>query len=232
MDISGQPDMFGDEAPVRTVVLPVHLNYDMRDARMHQVSGIEGLFYMPRFLDPACERQLIGHIDAEPWRHDLGRRVQHYGWIYDYRTRTITTDMRIGVLPDWIRSIAERLRGETGFFDRVPDQAIVNEYYPGQGIALHADRQCFGSTVATVSLGDDWEMKLRPVKGTSSQDRRIMLTRGSALIMTGDSRFRWMHGIDKRKTETDSMGQRNRERRLSLTFRTVLRRSISPADVF
>ena len=33
------------------------------------------------------------------------------------------------------------------------EQAIVNEYEPGQGIAPHVDRDCFGPVVATVSLG-------------------------------------------------------------------------------
>ena len=118
--------------------------------------------------------------------------------------------------------MARRLYVETKLFDRVPDQAIVNEYRPGQGIALHADRQCFGDTVATVSLNDDCEMRLRPVGGTPKDDRRRMLARGSALILTGDSRSRWMHGIDKRKTEKSALGERDRRRRLSLTFRTVL----------
>ena len=32
-----------------------------------------------------------------------------------------------------------------------------------------------GDAVATISLGDDWEMKFRPVKGTSNEDESIML---------------------------------------------------------
>ena len=174
------------------------------------------------FLDADSQRELIERIDAEAWRADLGRRVQHYGWRYDYQTRTVTPDMELGPLPDWVAELAHRLHVETKLFDRVPDQAIVNEYRPGQGIALHADRQCFGATVASVSLSDDWEMRLRPVGGTSKDDRRLMLARGSAVILTGDSRSRWMHGIDKRKTEKSPVGERDRQRRLSLTFRTML----------
>ena len=148
--------------------------------------------------------------------------MQHYGWRYDYQRKTVTPDMELGPLPDWVGELARRLYVATELFDRVPDQAIVNEYRPGQGIALHADRQCFGATVATVSLGDDWEIRLRPVGGTSKDDRRLMLERGSALVLTGDSRSRWMHGIDKRKTEKSPVGERDRQRRLSLTFRTML----------
>ena len=214
--------MFDSGARLWETPLPQHLNYGMHAQRMHKIPEIDGLYYCEAFLDEVSQHALIERIDTEPWRNDLERRVQHYGWRYDYHSRTVTPDMKLGPLPDWIARLAVRLYVETRLFDRVPDQAIVNEYRPGQGIALHADRQCFGATVATVSLGDPWEMRLRPVGGTSRDDRRLMLARGSALILTGDSRSRWMHGIDKRKSERTSAGERDRRRRLSLTFRTVL----------
>ena len=219
---NGQLSMF--ESDTHTGVLPLteHINYGIHERGMHRLQGIHGLYYYYGFLDEHAQRALIEHIDANPWRADLERRVQHYGWRYDYRTKSVTPDMNLGPLPCWVDQVATRLHAETRLFDRVPDQAIVNEYQPGQGIALHADRQCFGDTVATLSLGDDWEMRMRPVRGTRKEDRRIMLARGSVLILTADSRSRWLHGIDKRRTEKSAGGQRGRRRRLSLTFRTML----------
>lgn len=222
MVANSQLNMFDTEAPVAVLPLPEHLNYGIHERGMHRIRGIHGLYYCHGFLDEHAERALMAFIDANPWRKDLERRVQHYGWRYDYRTKSVTPDMNLGPLPDWVEEVARGLYTETGLFDRVPDQAIVNEYQPGQGIALHADRQCFGDTVATLSLGDDWEMRLRPVGGTASEDRRIMLARGSVLLLTEDSRTRWMHGIDKRRSEKSVAGQRGRRRRLSLTFRTML----------
>lgn len=219
---NGQLNMFESGTSTAVLLLPGHLNFGIHDRGMHRIPGIHGLHYYPGFLDEHAQRVLIERIDAKPWRTDLERRVQHYGWRYDYRTRTVTPDMDLGPLPDWVEEIAARLYTETRLFDRVPDQAIVNEYEPGQGIALHADRQCFGDTVATLSLGDDWEMRLRPVRGSAPEDKRIMLAQGSVLVLTADSRSRWMHGIDKRRTEKSAVGQRDRRRRLSLTFRTIL----------
>ena len=214
--------MFDDAACLPTQPSARHINHDMSEPDLHEAPDIRGLYYSPVFLSSDEQREAIKHINANQWRHDLGRRVQHYGWRYDYRSRTITSDMFLGPLPDWIINIAKRLYDETRLFDRIPEQVIVNEYYPGQGIALHADRNCFGDAVATISLGDDWEMKFRPVKGTSNEDKSIVLQRGSALVLTGDARYRWMHGIDKRKMEKDKFGQRKRQRRISLTFRTVI----------
>ena len=198
---------------------PKHSNHGMRERRAYRVEDVAGLCYFPGFLSEEEQSAMVRSIDEQGWRNDLERRVQHYGWRYDYRARTVAPEMRLGPLPDWIEGVADRLYAETGLFDRKPDQAIVNEYEPGQGIALHVDKDCFGPAVATVSLGDDWEMKLRPVGGERKDDRLLMLARGSALVMTGEARFRWLHGIDRRKTEDG--GKRRRRRRLSLTFRTV-----------
>lgn len=176
------------------------------------------------------QREIMDRVDSAAWRGDLERRVQHYGWRYDYRARTVDADMRIGPLPGWLLEVALRLyRHETRPFDRIPDQAIVNEYLPGQGIAMHVDRQCFGPAVATISLGDAWRMDLRPTRSVDAEPAQILLEPGSALIMTGEARSRWLHGIAKRKRERTDGGGRPRNRRISLTFRTVLADGVTQA---
>jgi hypothetical protein len=34
---------------------------------------------------------LFETLDGAPWRSDLKRRVQHYGWRYGYRARQVMT---------------------------------------------------------------------------------------------------------------------------------------------
>ena len=185
-----------------------------------QLPDIPGLHYIHEFLNNQEQESAIRQIDESPWLKDLERRVQHYGWRYDYRARTVNRDMRIGPLPDWLAEIAGLLHRRTRQFDSVPNQAIVNEYLPGQGIAMHVDRHCFGPAVATVSLGDDWTMDFRAVGG--NEKAQLLLARGSALVLAGAARNFWLHGIAKRKSESvGSVRRRPRERRLSLTFRTV-----------
>jgi alkylated DNA repair dioxygenase AlkB len=87
--------------------------------------------------------------------------VQHYGWRYDYRERRVTEEMRLGPLPDWLLPAAEAV-GDLPEFDRRPDQVIVNEYLPGQGISAHVDCEpCFGPAIASLSLGGEVEMVFR-----------------------------------------------------------------------
>ena len=177
--------------------------------------------YLPSFITPDEEADFIRRIDENEgaWLTDLSRRVQHYGWRYDYSERAITSDMRIGPLPDWLQELAQRLY-ETGCFDRPPEQVIVNEYEPGQGIAMHTDHSGFGPAVAMVSLGDEWEMGFARAGDSAQAKSHMMLERGSALILTGEARRKWRHGIAKRLTEGPRR-ERKRSRRLSLTFRTV-----------
>ena len=203
-----------------------HINHPVSDFEgVQAVDAVPDLHFLPGFLTPEQEADCVKRIDAAEgeWRNDLRRRVQHYGWRYDYKARAITPDMHIGRLPDWLADIAKRLYDETGLFDRVPEQVIVNEYEPGQGIATHIDHPGFGPTICTVSLLDDWEMDF----SENWKDKMpALLHRRSCVLLTGDSRSVWQHGIAPRKREYSLTGklERQRSRRLSLTFRTVLNR--------
>ena len=201
-----------------------------------------GVVYETAFLhDEEC-RRLLASIDERPWLYDLKRRVQHYGWKYDYASRFVTKDMQVGPLPDFIRDVAARLR-ERGWFYRTPDQVIVNEYDPAkkQGISPHVDRECFGPTVATLSLGDAWPMEFaatdwsrqrvsqeKATQEKATQEKiELVLDVGSILVLTGDARSKWTHGIAPRQTEPDrstkSTNPCRTPARIPLTFQLTTR---------
>ncbi len=201
-----------------------HLNLNISNCSgLQEVDAVSGLKFVENFLTHEEQYYCVQRVDAavDEWRNDLSRRVQHYGWRYDYKARAITPDMHIGALPDWLLDLAQRLYDETGLFDREPEQVIVNEYLPGQGIATHIDHPGFGPTVCTISLLDDWEMDFSENWRDKSP---ALLRRGSCVLLTGDARSVWQHGIAPRKSEVTDTGRRPRKRRLSLTFRTVVNR--------
>ena len=81
-------------------------------------------------------------IADAPWLADLSRRVQHYGYRYSYSRRDAGRHAPAPAFPRWADAMAERLRS---LFDgALPEQCIVNEYRPGQGIGMHADHATFG----------------------------------------------------------------------------------------
>lgn len=181
-----------------------------------------GVTYAPDFLTMQQCEDLLAKIDVRHWQNDLKRRVQHYGWQYDYSSRDVTSEMKAEPLPDFLLTIAQKLKARD-WFASVPDQVIINEYEPGQGIALHVDRDCFGPSVATLSLGDRWPMQLVPVdkEHRTTKSEEIFLDVGSVLVLRDDARTNWMHGIAKRKSDVCDNGKRWRRRRVSVTFRTV-----------
>lgn len=178
-----------------------------------------GLTYLKDHITKHEADSLVGAIDAAPWCTDLKRRVQHYGYRYDYKARKIRQEDYLGPLPDPYRQLAERLTAE-GFFHFVPDQVIINEYQPGQGISAHIDCEpCFGDTIVSLSLLSACLMRF--FHCTTRQKTDIHLQPRSLLVMRGPSRYEWTHAIPSRKTDTIEGQRQSRTRRLSLTFRQM-----------
>jgi alkylated DNA repair dioxygenase AlkB len=180
---------------------------------------IPGLTYLPAYVSADEASGLLAAVDAGPWLADLARRVQHHGYRYDYKARRVAREARIGPLPGWSASLAGRLVAE-GHFAAPPDQLIVNEYEPGQGISRHVDCvPCFGPTIASLTLGSGCQMDfLHPETGTTGS---VYLEPGSLLVLGGEARLRWTHEIRKRRSDEVGGARVARARRVSLTFRTV-----------
>ena len=124
--------------------------------------------------------------------------------------------MRLGPLPEWASTLAERLKAE-GLLRRIPDQVIVNEYVCNQGISRHIDCvPCFDNGIAMISLLESWEMIFREKGGRASVPK--LLEQRSIAVISGDARYQWSHEIPARYTEPDGL---RRGRRVSVTFRKV-----------
>jgi hypothetical protein len=71
---------------------------------------INGLTYLENFITQDHQKQLITIIDEQIWLDDLKRRVQHYGYKYDYKARRIDTSMYLGELPLWTKLYVFKLK--------------------------------------------------------------------------------------------------------------------------
>lgn len=180
---------------------------------------VPGLKYVADFVAAPDEDALLAAVEAEPWLADLKRRVQHYGYRYDYKARRVDPSMYLGPLPAWARPLAARLAADGHMTS--PDQLIVNEYEPGQGITAHVDCvPCFGPVVCSITLGSRCVMELSAVDGEGAET--LLLEPGSLLVLAGEARYKWRHAIPGRKADKVDGRVRPRGRRVSLTFRTVI----------
>ena len=185
-----------------------------------------GLEYHEQFLTAGEERDLLAQIYASEWLTDLSRRVLHFGFKYDYSDRMLDETAHIGPLPEWLACLTHKIHQAVSadvklLLDpqRPFEQAIVNEYLPGQGIAPHIDRDCFGPVVATVSLGSGINMDF--VRGAKVENHVLRLEPRSLLLLHGDARVAWRHGIAKRRNDKWHGQILERKRRVSITFRTI-----------
>jgi alkylated DNA repair dioxygenase AlkB len=182
--------------------------------------NIPGLVYIPNFISETEEFKLINVLDELPWLNDLKRKVQHYGYKYDYKARRIDSSFKIGALPNWSKFLSDRLI-EKGIIDFLPDQLIVNNYEPGEGIASHIDCEpCFTDTIISISLWSDIIMDFKNV--STNEKTSLLLQRRSVVVLKNDSRYKFEHGIAARLSDTFNGRKRIRNRRVSLTLRKVI----------
>jgi len=195
-----------------------------------------GLCYCPDFLTASEEADLVAWMDCDDgalWSRDISRRTQQYGPRFDYGTggRRLLPNPEFPTLPDLCHTIATRLQeipeGPSSFpFPYEPDQVIVNEYEPGQGINPHVDRpDLFTDCVAVVSLLSPALMAFAPLDPGPAACNLLLAPR-SALLLRGPARYHYTHSIPRFRAEISAGGAPRQgvnvsARRISITFRRV-----------
>ena len=189
---------------------------------------IDGLEYVENYITGYQHTWLLNKINEQEWLDDLKRRVQHYGFKYDYRARKVTESARIGKLPEWLNRFGSKLKKD-GYVSKIPDQVIVNEYLSGQGISPHIDCEpCFEDTIISLSLGSpcmmhftakDYDMRSKQQKEKAFH---LWLQPRSILILKGEARYKWLHCIRPRHSDIIDKNKVKRRTRVSLTFRNVI----------
>lgn len=133
------------------------------------------LFFVPLNVD-GINSELL----SREWDHTLYRATQHYGFKYHYTERTVE---QTKPLIQQLQILANKLFGD-GIFIQSPNQVIVNEYLPGQGIYAHRDSSCFGETIASLSLGGAASMHFIKIQEAEvvEEDLQLLLLPRSLLV--------------------------------------------------
>lgn len=166
-----------------------------------------GLLVVEEIISSEDEKMLLesvnwtGDISNQNFQKSLKhRRVKHFGYEFHYENNTVDKDKPLpGGLPDICNSILEKWLKE-GYIKHKPDQLTINQYEPGHGIPAHIDtHSAFEDEIISLSLGSEIVMDFKHPEGVTVQ---VMLPRRSLLVMTGESRYLWTHGITPRKFDT------------------------------
>ncbi|CAJ1065618.1 LOW QUALITY PROTEIN: alkylated DNA repair protein alkB homolog 8 [Xyrichtys novacula] len=168
------------------------------------ISLPEGLTLLEDFVSLEEEVLLLSAIDWSSSNDDVTaqkalkhRRVKHYGFEFRYDNNNVDKDKPLpSGIPQECLPVLERCF-RSGHINIMPDQLTVNQYECGQGIPPHVDtHSAFEDTILSLSLGAQTVMEFRHPDGLLLP---VVLPARSLLLMKGESRYLWTHGITPRK---------------------------------
>jgi len=180
------------------------------------------LYYFDNLITEGAA--ILAALDQREWKPVTAsahsRKIQHYGFMYDYVSRKVATVCELipAELED-LKNILTETCVALGITDAAYEfnQCIVNDYQPGQGIAKHADVNAYGPVIGCFTLGTGAMMTFR--KGKESYN--IYTKPNSLYLMSGDARYQWTHEMTARKSDQIDGKRVLRGRRVSVTFRSV-----------
>jgi alkylated DNA repair dioxygenase AlkB len=189
-------------------------------------TALPGLYLYPDFIDEAREEQLLKEIDSQIWIVDYLRRLQYYGYRNELDKPYDLIPFPVA-MPLLMQELGREMV-EKKILLMQPDQVIVNEYVPGEGIKPHRDRSYYENQICGVNLGSG--CILRFIRGMNEEVMDIEIPRRSIYVMQDDARKKWKHAIPPRKKDKVDGNVKHRERRVSITFRKVKQKQVHPIN--
>jgi len=207
-------------------------NYDLykHNKHSHQTlknqQYINGFTLIENYLIPEEEQNLITQINNQKWVVDYQRRLQYY----NYRNELIKPYALIPIpnpIPDFLNKIIDKMINDKIITNR-PDQIIINEYKPGDGLKPHFDRKdYFSNEIVGVSLGSTTTLEF----SNGSDKSNVFLPRRSLYILKDDARYLWKHGIVPKKYDVVNGIKVTRQTRISITFRNVIKEKVKTKNI-
>eukprot|EP00934_Nitzschia_sp_Nitz4_P004889 Nitzschia sp. Nitz4//scaffold96_size78090//58750//60890//NITZ4_005502-RA/size78090-processed-gene-0.32-mRNA-1//1//CDS//3329560597//4879//frame0 len=223
---------------------------------------IDGLEYYPNFFSEDEQEKLLDVVYKNPWEQIIARRQQFYGQVYYHTSQKLkllqpdetvassdekasegelAKSLDINQLLPLLEERCSQFFGSLGF----PSQILVNEYRNTLGIASHfEDFESFGPIIITISLVNPIYLTLKKPTircnacETYLDIQKVLLEPGSILVMQGDARNEYRHGISKYKwirnlpNGQPDIRRDDSYRRVSLTIRHLLstRRQVEASE--
>ncbi|GAA5862585.1 hypothetical protein JCM8547_002115 [Rhodosporidiobolus lusitaniae] len=190
---------------------------------------IPGLYVFPQALPVELQHQLTEDLSRSVWSGHSNQVM-----LFDSPTRSALhpyLQPLLALLPFLLTSLPDSLKS-TIFSSFRPRQAILNLYFPGQGISPHVDLPGrYEDGIVGVSLLGSTVMDFSRAVSSSSegkqqQDYSLRLKPGDVYVLSGEARWDWAHGIAYREEDwvEDEEGRAmlvRRGIRMSITLRRM-----------
>lgn len=197
-------------------------------SKINMESNLPGFYYFKNVIEPELANDITEFLNSQEWKgisaSETGRKVQQYGFEYDYSTRKDTGYKKVQDIPELLlllqqiglKTVESLVPEETLELCKL-NQCIVNKYEPRQGISAHIDKETFGPVVVCFTIGSGTTMTFTTIKNKEKVVVEKYVEPNSVYLMTGESRYEWKHEIKPRVSDEGI----RRQTRISVTFRTV-----------
>ena len=160
---------------------------------------IPGLKLVENFITIEEEDAILHKLDENAWIKEMSRRVQHFGFRFNYRNLMIDFGTEASKFPDVVEEVAKRIECGSNspkhwaksislncidgiapnnpflyeeHLDLPLSQVTANEYYANQGIAPHIDTSaCFGPLIFIVTCGSGTTMTFKKMTSSGYSER-------------------------------------------------------------
>lgn len=193
------------------------------------------VYYIPNFITPEEETHILKNVYSAPkpkWTCLCRRRLQDYGGVPHEK------GMIPEAIPSWLTKYMEKVAQLNIFDGNKPNQVLVNEYLPGQGIMPHTDGPLFYPTIATISCGSHTVLEFLENSESRGKICQLLLERCSLVVIRDNMYTKYLHSIQEIESDTINEGCANllncgkqyvigdkikRDTRVSLTIRNVIK---------
>lgn len=169
------------------------------DIEQHRiVNAPSTAYYIPNFITLNEEKHILTNFYSVPkpkWTYLSNRRLQDYGGVPSEK------GMIPEKIPIWLDVYINKTYNLQIFNGKKPNQILINEYEPGQGIMPHTDGPLFYPTIATISCGSHTILEFSENNESRKKVCDILLEPLSLVIIKDDLYSKYLHSIFERKVD-------------------------------
>ncbi|XP_042287695.1 alpha-ketoglutarate-dependent dioxygenase alkB homolog 4 [Thunnus maccoyii] len=180
-----------------------------------------GVFVWENFISEEEEEELISTMDQDVWNQSQsGRRKQDFGPKVNFKKRKVRVGSFSG-LPALSHKVVLRMQQEPSLADFQPVEQCNLDYHPERGSAIDPhldDSWLWGERLVTVNMLSDTTLTMSleeglPEVGLAEEVHvAVHLPRRCLVVLYGEARHRWKHGIHRMDVH---------ERRVCSTYREL-----------
>nr|URM61882.1 Fe2OG oxygenase [Mimivirus sp.] len=123
-----------------------------KNFKIKRAKNLNGFSIIYDYISLDQERKLLNQINKSEWVVDYQRRLQYY----NYRNELFEPYDLIPIpnkIPKYLNRLIDQMISDK-IIDQKPDQIIINEYKPGEGLKPHFDRKdYYQNVIIGISLG-------------------------------------------------------------------------------